>query len=154
MKNRFRSLDIDMLFDTKRMHEDPPFPGHCGLFDWDIHRFVHHKNFKRWLTEVRDFIDGVEEDIYEKGIDKRVVGIVCMCKTGRNRSVSAKLVLNQLVQSLGYATNHGQGHISKAGWQRIKGGICDNCNKCLTDTDVKLRAINKAYHTWQEVGQY
>ena len=152
MKNRFRRLDTDMLVDTKRMHEDPPFFGHCGLFDWDIHRFVYHKNFKRWLGDVREFIDGVENDIFEKGIDKRVVNLVCVCKAGRNRSVSAKYVLNQIFESLGYATNHDDGHLSKGGWPQIENGICYTCERCTTQTELKSRAILKAYRTWQEVG--
>ena len=51
---------MDLYISASCFHRDPPWSGHCGLYDDDIQHVVQHHRFERWLTKVREEVESFE----------------------------------------------------------------------------------------------
>ena len=80
--------------------------------------------------------------------DEDTIKLVMVCKAGRNRSVSAKVVLNYVFGWLGYDSNDEDGFLSKPFWHRGKRKSCYTCDRCAEMTDMKERSCQHACRVW------
>ena len=119
--------------------------GHVGLYDADVASFVNHWHFRPWLREVKRMFESFENHLAD---EEDTIKLVMVCKAGRNRSVSAKVVLNYLFGMLGYDTNDDEGFLSRNSWTRAHNVCCHECDRCKDMTDMKVRSCQYAVRMW------
>ena len=149
LRFRFKKLPhMNFWIDASCMYQPPPWSGHIGSHEAEISNFVGHRRFKPWLTEVRDFLDNKEAELAETvGAYQDSLNIVVICRAGRNRSVSGKMVLDFIFSSLGYTTKP-DGYLSKAGWHSCNHDICSTCPSCIDMTPLKKTSLIEAFRIW------
>jgi hypothetical protein len=134
--------DMALMIDARCFHMKP-YSDHCGLFDDDIRRFVDNFHFKPWLQEVKAIIKDMQLQTPKEYL------ICKVCKAGHNRSVTAVMILRNVMAADGYVTKVPV-HLSKKGWVDRK-RICSTCIRCITDTPMKKEALSKAFRIWQSL---
>lgn len=139
---------MDLWMDTRCMYQPPPYSGCVGLNDQELDAFVGHRKFSPWLGMVKNFVQNHEADLALEEKTKDFISIACVCRAGRNRSVSGKTVLDYIFNVLGFEVKGDSGHLSKNGWFSCKRPVCTTCEGCTQPTQLKTRVLVRAFKIW------
>jgi len=134
------------------MYQPPPYSNCVGTNEQELEAFVAHFKFKPWLSMIKNFVLNHEADLALEEMTKDFISIACVCRAGRNRSVSGKTVLDYIFDCLGYEVEGDSGHLSKNGWVRSgKRQVCSTCAGCTQKTPLKTRVLQRAFKIWTEL---
>ena len=141
--------DIVVLCHGLRDEADRPNRWHCGEFSFHLQNFVEHKNFrvilKSFKTDIRDQERAICRD--PSDVSKSRVTVLCVCKSGRHRSVGMARILVTIMRMLGVRTQEPQHMCS---WD----GLCSQCTDCATGasmTQHKKDVLERALKVYGEL---
>jgi hypothetical protein len=146
---RYKRLEyLDLFMDCKKFYQAPPYSGHIGSHELELNDFVYNHHFEPWLRVVKAEVMKLETHGDGGERRDRTLAIICVCKAGRNRSVSGKTVLNYIFDKAGYKTNPDIGHLSKSGWSSARHRVCSDCVGCVSETAWKAATLRYAFRMY------
>ncbi len=104
--------------------------------------FTEHVEFVPWLRRVKAALSALRFAAEDRFV------LVCMCRQGRHRSVSAAVVLRTILEwcCIGSRLQDDDAHWCSALWHR---GTCGGCNACRSFSAVRDEALGRAVRAWQ-----
>ena len=121
---------------------DPP-SNHCGENEELLTSFATKPKHKQLL---RQHLQSIKASVTEivRGTNPSI-SIVCVCRSGRHRSVAVSRILLWIFEQLGYSVPAAATHLNKKAWGRH---LCHTCRACTTLTSKKRAALEAAFEMW------
>jgi hypothetical protein len=144
---------VDILLDA-RCFPDPEalkYCKHSGHHHGIITRICQHRNFSRWLGDVRKRLGAAAAASAARGAAgpaAPLLTIAVYCRSGKHRSVAAALILQHVLRREGWVCRDPQ-HLSEPRWSSCCKG---QCVECKNPPQELQNTLDKALLAWRNPG--